>query len=117
MSQMPPVATPSTTPGSLVAPHRGTTVLVLGILALVFLGACGIGLILGIIAWVMGNSDLRAMAAGQMDRSGEGMTKAGKICGMVAVIVFIALTVLYGVLMILGLGVGFIGAATGAGGP
>jgi hypothetical protein len=32
---------------------------VLGILSLVFLGGCGVGLILGIIAWVMGNGDLR----------------------------------------------------------
>lgn len=45
--------------------------------------------IFGIVAWVMGNSDLRAMAAGQMDPSGEGLTKAGKIIGMIHIIVAI----------------------------
>ena len=39
-------------------PHRGTTVLVLGILGLVVCPICGI------IAWVMGNKDLAEMAAG-----------------------------------------------------
>jgi hypothetical protein len=55
-------------------------ILVLGILGIVLCVICGI------VAWVMANSDLRAMQAGQMDRSGEGLTKAGKICGIVAVV-------------------------------
>ncbi|MBI1903905.1 MAG: hypothetical protein HYS13_22620 [Planctomycetia bacterium] len=29
------------------------------------------------------------MAAGRMDRSGEGMTQAGRICGMIATIIMI----------------------------
>src|SRR5438552_1150288 len=62
-----------------VAPHRGAAVLTLGIL-----GLC-VCLVCGIIAWVMGNTDLRAMREGRMDRSGEGMTNAGRICGMVSV--------------------------------
>lgn len=64
-------------------PHRGVLILVLGILGLVL---C---FILGIIAWVMGNNDLQEMAAGRMDPTGEGLTKAGKICGMIATILFI----------------------------
>jgi len=62
-------------------PHRGGAVLALGILGLVVCGICGI------IAWVMGNGDLREMAAGRMDPTGRDLTKAGKICGMVGVIV------------------------------
>jgi hypothetical protein len=54
-------------------------VLVLGILALL----C-IPIIFGPIAWIMGNSDLRAMREGRMDPDGEGTTKAGMICGIVA---------------------------------
>jgi hypothetical protein len=50
----------------------------MGILSLV----C-IGVIFGPIAWIMGNNDLREMRAGRMDRSGEGTTKAGQICGIV----------------------------------
>ncbi|HJW08638.1 MAG TPA: DUF4190 domain-containing protein [Holophagaceae bacterium] len=64
-------------------PHRGTMILVLGILSLV---CCGI--FTAIPAWIMGNGDLKEMAEGRMDPSGEGMTKAGKICGMIGVILF-----------------------------
>lgn len=68
------------TPDSSLQPHRGVLILILGILGIV---CC---LVLGIVAWVMGNSDLKAMAEGRMDRTGEGLTKAGKICGMIGVI-------------------------------
>jgi hypothetical protein len=67
--------------GAPVTPHRGGAILALGIVGLV---AC---FICGIIAWVMGNKDLREMAAGTMDRSGEQLTKAGKICGMIGTII------------------------------
>lgn len=61
-------------------PHRGTLILVLGIVGLV---CC---FPVGIAAWIMGNGDLKAMAEGRMDPTGEGMTKAGKICGIISVI-------------------------------
>jgi hypothetical protein len=61
-------------------PHRGVAILILGILSIVFL--CP-GLIFGIIAWVMGNNDLRAMREGRMDPSGEGMTAAGRACAII----------------------------------
>ncbi len=64
-------------------PHRGTVVLVLGILGLLL---C---FILGIVAWVMGNDDLREMRLGTMDPSGRGLTQAGRICGMISVIIAI----------------------------
>ena len=69
--------------GTGMRPHRGTMVLVFGILGIV---CC---LIFGIAAWVMGNNDLAAMRVGQMDPSGESMTQAGKICGMVSVGLFL----------------------------
>ena len=61
-------------------PHRGVAVLVLGILGIVLCLICGI------IAWVMGKNDLKEMDAGVMDPAGRGMTNAGKICGMISVI-------------------------------
>jgi len=69
--------------GLPLKPHRGVAILVLGILGIVVCFICGI------IAWVMGNNDLREMAAGTMDLSGRGMTQAGKICGMISVILAI----------------------------
>lgn len=83
-------------------PHRGTLILVLGILSLVL---CGI--FTGIPAWVMGNSDLKEMDAGTMDPSGRSLTTAGKICGMINCI----LTVVGIIVVILLFSLGVLGAA------
>ena len=74
-------------------PHRGTLILVLGILGLVICGP------LGIAAWIMGSGDLKQMAAGTMDPSGRSTTQAGKICGIIATILLI-LGVIVGVLFL-----------------
>ena len=60
-------------------PHRGSLVLTLGILGIVF-NVCGIP---GILAWIFGSSDLKQIKAGTMDPEGEGLTKAGYICGII----------------------------------
>jgi hypothetical protein len=70
-------------------PHRGGVVLALGILGLVVCFICGI------IAWIMGKNDLREMDSGRMDPSGRGLTQAGRICGMVGVILPIAVICLW----------------------
>ncbi len=67
-------------------PHRGGGVLALGIIGLVLSFACWLVAICGIIAWSMGNADLREMRAGRMDPSGRGLTVAGKVCGIIATI-------------------------------
>lgn len=79
-------------------PHRGTLILVLGILGLVLCPICGI------VAWVMGNADLKAIAAGQMDPSGEGTTKAGKICGIIATILMVVGVIVGVLMMVIGFG-------------
>ena len=93
-------AAPTAAPAGL-APHRGTTVLVLGILALV-LPCC---FVLGIIAWVMGSKDLKEIAAGRMDPAGQGSTNAGKICGMISVLLGILAIVVWIISMIAGLSI------------
>jgi hypothetical protein len=70
-------------------PHRGGTILTLGILAIV----CNFCFIPGICAWTMGNSDLNAMRAGQMDPSGRGLTQAGQIMGIIGTILSVLLGV------------------------
>jgi predicted nucleic acid-binding Zn ribbon protein len=62
-------------------PHRGTLILVLGILSLVMAQ-----IILGPIAWVMGTEDLKKIRAGKMDPDGESNTNTGRICGMIGTI-------------------------------
>ena len=82
-TQTPPPIPPTYAGGPVTdyaKPHRGTIVLVLGILSLAVCFICGI------IAWVMANNDLREMAAGTMDPSGENNTRAGRTCGMIGTI-------------------------------
>jgi uncharacterized membrane protein len=72
-------------------PHRGTLVLVLGILGLVICAP------LAIAAWIMGAGDLKEMDAGTMDPSGRGITQAGKICGIIGTILLIIGLVIFGI--------------------
>jgi hypothetical protein len=83
-----------------VKPHRGTLILVLGILGLVICCAP-----LGIVAWVMGTGDLKEMDAGTMDPSGHGNTQAGKICGMIGTILAI-IGLIIGILVVALMGFG-----------
>lgn len=86
-------------------PHRGTLILVLGILGLVICGP------LGIAAWVMGNNDMREMDAGTMDPSGRGTTQAGKICGMIASILMIIGLLFVVLFFVLGVGGAILGGS------
>lgn len=71
-------------PGYGVEHPQGTTVLVLGILSLV---VCGI---LGPFAWSMGSRALREIdAAPQGYYRNRGNIVAGRICGIIATILFI----------------------------
>jgi hypothetical protein len=69
-----------------LTPHRGTLILILGILALIPVHGMALTLVLGPIAWIMGNNDLKEMRAGRMDPEGESQTSTGRICGMIATI-------------------------------
>lgn len=60
-------------------PHRGTLILVFGIVGLV---SCGL---FGLLAWIFGNEDLKKMNAGIMDPAGRDNTNTGRILGIVAV--------------------------------
>jgi len=84
--------------GRNYSPHRGALILTLGILSLVI---CGF---LGPFAWVMGNTDLAEIRAGRMDPEGEGLTQAGRICGMIASILLIIGCTCYGFLILAGMG-------------
>lgn len=76
-------------------PHRGTLILILGILSLVI---CGL---LGPVAWVMGNADIKEIDAGRMDPEGRGTTQAGRIMGIVSTAFMILGCVGYGLMFAL----------------
>ena len=65
---------------SLVA-HRGFLILILGIASI---PCCGL---IGIPAIIMANEDLRKIDAGIMNPEGRGLTTAGKILGIIGLIV------------------------------
>ncbi len=65
------------------APHRGTTILVLGLLGIL---VCGF---IAFPAYTMGKADLEEMKAGRMDPSGEGLTRAGYILGIVGMVIIV----------------------------
>jgi hypothetical protein len=76
-------------------PHRGTMILVFGILGLV------VCMPLGIVAWVMGSGDLKAMDAGTMDPEGRGTTQAGMVLGIIATLLAV-LSFVLGILLLAG---------------
>lgn len=79
-------------------PHRGTTILILGIVAIAFVH------LVGPFAWYMGSVDLRKMREGKMDRRGESETRVGYILGIVS-----TLLVAVGLLVLLAFLVMFVG--------
>jgi hypothetical protein len=89
-------------------PHRATLILVLGVLSLIF---CQF---LGIAAWIMGNGDLKEMAAGAMDPAGKDMTNIGRILGIISTVLLIIGVVAVILLSVLG-GLGAIAGASSAG--
>lgn len=76
---------------------RGALILVLGILSLLMFG-----LITGIPAWVMGNTDLRRMREGKMETADEGLTRAGMILGIIGTLIS-GLILVFMILVIVGL--------------
>lgn len=64
---------------------QATTILVLGILSLVCLP------ILGPVAWVLGNQELRAIQEGRRDPANRGTANAGKILGIIGTALILVL--------------------------
>jgi len=69
-----------------IEPHRGPLVMALGILGLVFCVCPIAGWVLGGLATTKGTDDIDKMNRRRMDPSGRRMTSAGRICGIIAVI-------------------------------
>jgi len=77
-------------------PHRGTLILILGILGIVFCGP------LAVVAWVLGSGDLKQMDAGMMDPAGRGNTQAGRICGIIGTVLLIITVIAVGIFFMIG---------------
>jgi hypothetical protein len=87
----------NTVSSSSLRPHRGVLILVFGILGLVLCFPFGIA------AWIMGNGDMKEIRSGRMDPTGEGLTQAGRICGIVATILALLGVFVFFVMLVFGL--------------
>src|SRR4051812_44771126 len=76
-------------------PHRGSLILVLGLISMMGMPP------LGIFAWVMGSNDLHKIRSGIMDPSGESITQAGYICGIIGSVLTILTCAMPGFLLLL----------------
>jgi hypothetical protein len=88
-------------------PHRGGLVLTLGIIGLIlscFFFCYGLpavpGVIISIVAMVMGRNDLKRMKLGQVDPMGQGQTQGGWICGIIGTIIGIVGLLVMGALFV-----------------
>ncbi len=72
----PYAATAFASPAGYLQPHRGTLILVLGILSWAICAVCGL------VAFILGLVDLRAMREGRMDPTGMALTRAGMYLGL-----------------------------------
>jgi len=63
----------------LPEPHRGTMILIFGILGLFF------NVIFAILAWVLGAQDLNKIDEGRMDPAGRSNTSTGRTLGIIGV--------------------------------
>ena len=68
-------------------PDRGQLITILGFMGLFCCWPCGI------IAWVIGNSDLNEIRMGIRDDSGTSLTKLGKAAGTISTILGLILIV------------------------
>ena len=91
-----PTAPVTTRQTQFLAPHRGVLVLLLGIFGWVF--ACPV---FSVIAWAVGNTDLREMRLGRMDPAGMDTTRFGKILGMVHTLICLGVLLVAFFLMVL----------------
>lgn len=75
---------------------KAQTAMILGILGLV---CCGL---LGIPAYIMGNNAVKEIDASGGQYGGRGMANAGKICGLIAIVLMCLGVVLWIILFALG---------------
>lgn len=87
-------------PSVVAAPnHRGPKIFTVGLLSFVLCGCAPVGLWLGVLAARWGTDDLKAMNEGRVDREGYSLTVAGRILGILG-LVLSGIALLYWIVMI-----------------
>ena len=76
-------ATEAERTGVAVQPHRGTLVLTLGLISMLLFSP------LGVVAWILGVLELKAMDRGERDPTGRGTAIAGMIFGIIGTVMMV----------------------------
>src|SRR6187455_1778692 len=69
-----------------IRPHRGGTVLAVGILSLV---AAFFLIPLGVVAWIMGSRDLKGMKRSEVEPAGRSLTRIGWVFGIASSVLWL----------------------------
>jgi len=86
---------------------RSTTALVLGLVALVGGWVCGLPIVVGPFAWVIGANARKEIDANPQAYGGRGQATAGMVMGIIATVMLILALVSIAVLVAIGLSGGF----------
>ncbi len=97
-----PYHSPQAKTASYRQPHRGTLILVFGILGFL------VCILLSPAAWIMGRHDLKQMDAGIMDPEGRTLTQVGMILGIINSCILLAGVAFFLLWIMLAVGVGVV---------
>ncbi|GAA5131790.1 hypothetical protein [Alloalcanivorax gelatiniphagus] len=78
-----PASTAHAVANTALRPHRGTAMLVMGLLGMLVFAP------IGTVAWILAARDLGAMNRGEMDPEGRGQTTAGLVLGIIATVLMV----------------------------
>jgi hypothetical protein len=78
-------------------PTNAVLILIIGIISIIAAwGSCGIGGLIGILPWVMGNTSLKAINQGLANPMERSMVNGGRICGIVGSVLGALILLFYG---------------------
>jgi len=74
---------------SNLPPHRGGLIMALGLVSLIGGWLFCLPIVVGPVAWILAQIDLRAIRAGEMDPTGESMVRTGQVCGIISTVILV----------------------------
>jgi len=70
-------------------PNRSGLIMALGLISLIGGWMFCVPVVVGPIAWILAQMDLRAIRAGEMDPTNESMIRTGQVCGIISTVILI----------------------------
>jgi hypothetical protein len=70
-------------------PNRGGLIMALGLVSLIGGWMFCLPVVVGPVAWILAQQDLRAIRDGHMDPLNESMVRTGQVCGIISTIILV----------------------------